>query len=207
MIKVWGRPNSINVQKVMWTLGELELAHERIDAGGAFGGLDTPAYVRLNPNRRIPTIEDGDFVLWESNSIVRYLAASYGEGRLCPPHPRGRAAAEQWMDWQLSTLLPPLHLAFVGLIRTAPEERDEAAIARAGEELAGRMRLLDAQLQGRAFLLGEHFTMADIPLGACAYRWYGLETLPHPELPALRAWYERLTARAPFRRHVMLPLT
>ena len=141
MLRVWGRNNSINVQKVMWTVGELGLPHERIDVGGAFGGLDTAEYGALNPNRRIPTVEDEDVVVWESNACVRYLAARYGAGRLWPEDVRRRAAADMWMDWQVSTLMPDMTVVFWGLIRTPEAERDypkiEAACP-AARQHAGR---------------------------------------------------------------------
>src|SRR5262245_34169260 len=120
MLRIWGRTSSSNVQKAMWAVGELALAHERIDAGGDFGRLDTDEYARLNPNRRIPTLEDGRVVLWESNVIVRYLAAQYGAGGLWPTDPAVRGVADQWMDWQQTTLGPEMRTVFWGLVRTPP---------------------------------------------------------------------------------------
>ena len=206
MLRVWGRNNSINVQKVMWAVGELGLAHERIDAGGAFGGLDTPEYGRLNPNRRVPTVEDGDVVVWESNACVRYLAARYGAGTLWPEDPGRRARADMWMDWQGSTLLPDMTVVFWGLIRTPEAERDHAKIAAAVERLGTTWRILDEHLASRRFVAGEALTIGDIPVGAGCYRYYGLP-IERPALPNLAAWYGRLKERAPFREHVMLPLT
>ncbi|MEX0759728.1 MAG: glutathione S-transferase [Tistlia sp.] len=206
MLTVWGRRNSINVQKVMWAVGELGLPHRRLDAGGAFGGLDTASYARLNPNRRVPTLEDGDFVLWESNAIVRYLAEVYGRAPFFPDDARGRALAGQWMDWMTTTLLPPLTVVFWGLIRTPPERRDAAAIESALAGCAEAFRLLDGQLEGRDFLLGEALTMGDLPVGCAAYRWLALP-IERPALPALEAYHARLAARPAFAEHVMLPLT
>jgi len=206
MLRVWGRNNSINVQKVMWAVGELGLAHERIDAGGAFGGLDTPEYGRLNPNRRVPTVEDGDVVVWESNACVRYLAARYGAGTLWPEDPGRRARADMWMDWQGSTLLPDMTVVFWGLIRTPEAERDHAKIAAAVERLGTTWRILDEHLASRRFVAGEALTIGDIPVGAGCYRYYGLP-IERPALPNLEAWYGRLKERAPFHEHVMLPLT
>ena len=206
MLTIWGRTNSINVQKVMWTVGELGLTHERIDAGGQFGGLDTPDYGELNPNRRVPTIRDGNVVVWESNACVRYLAARYGAGDLWPEDPPARAGADMWMDWQLSTLLPDMMVVFWGLIRTPEEQRDHAAIKAAAERLGGLWRMLDDRLATREFVAGNRLTMGDIPVGAACYRYYGLP-IERPRLPHLEAWYGRLKQRAPYREHVMLPIT
>jgi glutathione S-transferase len=206
MLKVWGRNNSINVQKVMWAVDELGLEHERIDVGGAFGGLDTPAYGRLNPNRRVPTVEDGDVVVWESNACVRYLAARYGAGGLWPEDPGERAQADMWMDWQTTTLLPDMTVVFWGLIRTPEAERDHAAIEAAARRLGATWRILDEHLATRRFVAGDALTMGDIPVGASCYR-YGELSIERPQLPNVEAWYGRLRERAPFREHVMVPLT
>jgi glutathione S-transferase len=206
MLRIWGRPNSINVQKVMWTVGELDLPHERIDAGGAFGRLETAAYGALNVNRRIPTIEDDGVVVWESNACVRYLAARYGAGSLWPEDPVVRAAADMWMDWQQTTLLPDMTTVFWGLVRTPEAERDHAAIEAAAKRLGELWRRLDDHLASRRFVAGEHFSMGDIPVGAACYRYYQL-AIERPKLTAIEGWYRRLQERAPFRIHVMLPLT
>jgi glutathione S-transferase len=204
-MKIWGRHTSINVQKVLWACDELSLAPERVDVGGTFGGLDTPEFLRLNPNGRIPVLEDGDFVLWESNSIVRYLAATHGRGGLCPATDAARADAERWMDWQLCHVLPSMVTLFWGLVRTPAEQRDAKAIEHARRTVEAAWRLLDTHLAGRSFILGAPFTMADIPLGAFAYRWLALP-LERPSLANLAAWYARLCERPAFRNRVMLPL-
>jgi glutathione S-transferase len=206
MLRVWGRNNSINVQKVMWTVGELGLEHERIDAGGAFGGLDTSEYGRLNPNRRVPTVEDGEVVAWESNACVRYLAARYGAGTLWPEDPGERARSDMWMDWQASTLLPDMTVVFWGLIRTPEDQRDQAAIQAAAKRLGSLWPVVDAWLATRRFVAGNAFTMGDIPVGAACYRYHGLP-IERPSLPNVEAWYGRLRERAPFREHVMIPIT
>lgn len=206
MLRIWGRRNSINVQKVMWSVAELGLAHERIDVGGAFGGLDGEAYGRLNPNRRVPTLQDGDFVLWESNAIVRYLAEAYGSAPFFPETVRGRALAGQWMDWMTTTLLPPLTTVFWGLIRTPAERRDGAAIEAALADCAGAFALLEGRLAGRAYLLGDDLTMADLPVGCATYRWSALP-VERPRLPAVEAYSRRLQARPAFAEHVMIPLS
>jgi glutathione S-transferase len=206
MLRIWGRNNSINVQKVMWAVGELGLEHERIDAGGAFGVLDTPAYGRLNPNRRVPTVEDGDVVVWESNACVRYLAARYGAGTLWPEDAGRRARADMWMAWQASSLLPDMTVVFWGLIRTPEAERDHAKIEAAAKRLGTTWRILDEHLASRRFVAGDALTIGDIPVGAACYRYFELP-IERPRLPNLEAWYGRLRERAPFREQVMLPLT
>ena len=204
-MKIWGRHTSINVQKVLWTCAELALGYERFDVGGAFGGLDTPEYRRMNPNGRIPVIEDHGFVLWESNTIVRYLAASYGTGKLLPGTTRERADAERWMDWQLCHVLPGMVTLFFGLIRTPPEKRNNAAIEDARQRTEESFRLLDAHLAHRDYVTGARLTIGDIPIGTFAYRWLALP-IERPALPHLDAWYKRLCARPAYRTHVMLPL-
>ena len=209
MLKVWGRTNSINVQKVMWTVGELGIPHERIDAGGAFGRLDTDGYGRLNPNRRVPTIEDDDggrVVVWESNAIVRYLAARYGAGSLWPGDPAARARADMWMDWMQTELVPDMTVVFWGLIRTPEEKRDGAAIGAAAKRLGDRWRIVDGWLGERAFIAGDGLTMGDVPVGAACYRYHALP-IERPPLPRVEAWYARLRGRPPFREHVMIPLS
>ncbi len=206
MLRIWGRTNSINVQKVMWAVGELGLEHERIDAGGAFGGLDTEDYGERNPNRRVPTLEDDGLVMWESNACVRYLAARYDKDGLWPEDPAARARADMWMDWQQTTLLADMVVVFWGLIRTPEDKRDHGAIDAAAKRLGGTWRLLETQLAGRRFVAGDRFTIGDIPVGATCYRYLGLP-IERPSLPNLEAWYERLKQRPAFRKHVMLPIT
>src|SRR5438067_877908 len=140
MLKIWGRNTSSNVQKVMWAVGELGLEHERVDIGGKFGGNKEPAYLAMNPNGLVPTLQDGDLTLWESNSIVRYLAARYGAGKLEDENSPPPALANQWMDWQLSVVGPAVSSAFWGLIRTPPEQFDRAAIAASQAQTTRRCR-------------------------------------------------------------------
>ena len=207
MLKIWGRKNSINVQKVMWTVAELGLEPERIDAGMAHGIVGEPWYAALNPNRMVPTIDDDGVVLWESNVIVRYLAAKHAPGTLMPTDPVARAKAEMWMDWQQNTLMPAgLSPLFLGLIRTPPDKRDAGALRKAAEVTESALRTLDAHLAKQAYVLGDSLTVADIPVGVATYRWYALP-VEHAELPHLRAWYDRLKQRPAFAEHVMLPLT
>jgi glutathione S-transferase len=206
VLRIWGRSNSINVQKVLWCCEELDVRYRRVDVGGPFGGNKEPEYLRLNPNGLVPTISDGGFVLWESNAIVRYLAAKHGMGTLCPEDLAERADADRWMDWQMGTLWANFRPAFVGLIRTLPEKRDRDDIATAISRTAENLAMLDAHLAARDYVTGPAFTMADIPLGVTAYRWFNLE-IERPPMPNLEAWYERLCARFPYKATVMLPLS
>jgi len=207
MLKVWGRNTSSNVQKVMWAVAELGLEHERFDIGGTFGKNREPAYLAMNPNGLVPTLQDGDFILWESNAIIRYLAREYGDQKLEGTDARSRARANQWMDWQLSVLGPAITPAFWGLIRTPPEKRDMAAIAAAQSKTTEAMKILDAQLGRTGFVAGDAFTMGDIPVGVMAYRYWQLVP-ERPELPHLQAWYAALQKRAPFRNMVeAIPLS
>ena len=207
MLKVWGRNTSSNVQKVMWAVAELGLEHERFDIGGAFGKNREPAYLAMNPNGLVPTLQDGDFILWESNAIIRYLAREYGDQKLEGADARTRARANQWMDWQLSVLGPAITPAFWGLIRTPPEKRDTAAIAAAQSKTTEAMKILDAQLGRTDFVAGDAFTMGDIPVGVMTYRYWQLVP-ERPQLPHLQVWYAALQKRAPFRNMVeTIPLS
>lgn len=206
MLTIWGRNNSINVQKVMWTVGELGLEHVRHDVGGAFGGLDTPDYLAKNPNGLIPTLEDDGVTVWESHAVVRYLAAKYGAGSLWPEDPAARSAADQWMDWMQTVILKDMAPVFVGLVRTPPEQRDGAAIEAGVAGLARSWGVLDRHLEGRDYVAGGDLTMGDIPVGCACNRYHALD-IERPALPNIAAWYERLQAREAFRTHVMIPLS
>ena len=205
-MKIWGRRNSINVQKVLWCADELGLQYERTDAGMAFGVVNEPAYRAMNPNGRVPTIDDDGFVLWESNAIVRYLAAKHGAGSLYPASLQARANADRWMDWCTSTLAAPMTTLFWQLIRTPAEKRDVRAIEDARAQAEDLFRIADAAVATGPYVAGEALTMGDIPLGCFTYRWKALP-IERPVLAALDAWHERLAARAPFRNNVMLPLS
>jgi glutathione S-transferase len=206
VLRIWGRINSINVQKVLWCCGEVGLRYERVDLGGPFGGNREPEYLRLNPNGLVPTISDDGFVLWESNAIVRYLAAKHAMGSLCPKDLAQRADADRWMDWQMGTLWASLRPAFIGLVRTPSHKRDQAQIAASIGKTSEIWAILDGHLAARDYVAGPAVTMADIPLGATAYRWFSLD-IERPPMPNLEAWYERLCARATYRANVMLPLS
>lgn len=206
MLRVWGRLTSVNVQKVVWTAGELGLAFERREAGGAHGVVDTPEYRRMNPNGLVPVIEDDGFVLWESNAIVRYLAAKHGAGTLWPDDARRRADVDRWMEWQSTTFTPAMRDAFLQTVRTPAEKRDPAVIeaSRAASEKAAA--ILDAHLAGRAFVAGDAFSPADIVLGCAAHRWLHLPLAREPRLE-LERWYAALGARPGARQVVETPVT
>lgn len=206
MLTIWGRTNSINVMKVLWVCDELNLPYQRIDAGMQFGVVDTPAYEQMNPNRRVPTIDDDGFVLWESNTIVRYLAAREGREDLLPTAPQARADVERWMDWATATLTVGMTPLFWQLIRTPPPSRNATVLAQAKSDAERCMRILDSHLASRDFLSAGQFTVADIPVAAFVHRWLALP-LERPALPALQAYYERMMQRAPYRAHVALPLS
>src|SRR6266480_3381172 len=174
MLKVWGRINSINVQKVLWALDELTLPYERVDAGMAFGVVNEPWYRKMNPNSRVPTIDDDGFILWESNAIVRYLATKHGVGNLWPNDLAQRADADRWMDWQQTTLAPPMGVLFRGLLRQPPEAIDAEQMNGAMQKATAAMRILDAQLALHSFVAGDTLTMGDIALGNAAHRWFTL---------------------------------
>jgi glutathione S-transferase len=207
MLTIYGRTNSVNVQKVLWCLAELELPYERIDAGLAHGKNTEPWYLALNPNGRVPLLVDGDFSLWESNTIVRYLASKHDTGGLYPASPETRAHAERWMDWQLSTLIRSVSIVFQNLYRKPPGQRDAAAVERHTREANAAVALLDAHLARQPFVAGNAFTMGDIPVGALVHRWLEIEGIERPALAAVREWRARLATRPGFRSHVQLPLS
>ena len=202
MIKIWGRNTSANVQKVMWAVGEIGLPHERIDIGGPFGQNREPAYLAKNPNGLVPTLEEEDgFLLWESNSIVRYLAAKHRAGVLEPADAHARARASAWMDWQLSVAAPAISDAFMGLIRTPPEKRNYAAIEESKKRTTAAMALLDGQLAKTAHVAGEPFSYGDIPVAIMAYRYRQLVP-ERPALPHFERWYAAIAARKAFKDQV-----
>ena len=202
MIKIWGRNTSSNVQKVMWAVDEIGLPHERIDIAGPFGKNREPAYLAMNPNGLVPTLEEEDgFLLWESNTIVRYLAAKHHAVVLEPADLRTRALASKWMDWQLSVAGPAIFECFWGLIRTPPEKRNHAAINESKKKTTAAMAILDEQLAKTAYLAGDQFSYGDIPAAIIAYRFRQLV----PERPPLRnfeRWYAALAARPAFKNQI-----
>jgi glutathione S-transferase len=206
MIKIWGRRDSSNVQKVLWCCAELGIAFERTDFGGKFGGNKDKPYLDLNPNGLVPTIQDGSFILWESNSIMRYLVEKYGQGRLLPSTPEGRADANRWLDWQLTTLGPAIVPLFWNLVRTPEDKRDPAVVQGALERSIRAWQIVDRQLAKNNYMTGDDLTLGDIPLGVWAYRWWNLP-IERPALNNLSAWYKRLNERKPYQTHIMIPVT
>ena len=202
MIKIWGRKTSSNVQKVMWAVGEIGLAHERIDIAGPFGKNREPAYLAMNPNGLVPTLEEDDgFLLWESNTIVRYLAAKHHAGVLEPGELRGKAQASKWMDWQLAVAAPAIFECFWGLIRTPPEKRNHAAIEESKKKTTAAMTMVDQQLAKTAYLAGDAFSYGDIPVAIMAYRYRQLVP-ERPPLVNFERWYAAVAARQAFKDHV-----
>ena len=193
-LRIWGRITSINVRKVVWVAQEIGLDFERIEAGREFGVVKTPAFRRMNPNALVPLIDDGGFVLWESNVIVRYLCAKYSPAALYPEPLRDRFEAERWMDWQQTTLNRASRDAFWQLIRTAPAERDSGSLAKSVAATEPLLEILDGVFSERPFLAGEHFTMADIPIACEVHRFWSLPR-EHVQHPYLERWYADVTAR------------
>ncbi|MCC7015662.1 MAG: glutathione S-transferase family protein [Rhodospirillales bacterium] len=206
MLKILGRKNSSNVQKVIWACDEMNLPFEREDIGGPFGRNKDPEYLALNPNGTVPTIVEDGFALWESNAVVRYLASRHGLGTLCPKGARERAHADQWMDWQQTVVSPALGPLFFNLVRLKPEARDMNAVKTARDKTVAALTILDKHLAKNSFVASARFTMGDIPLGIATYRWFTLP-IDREELPALKGWYDRLAERPAFRKHIMIGLS
>ncbi len=201
MLKILGRASSINVRKVLWACAELDLAFEREDWGAGFRATDSAAFRALNPNALVPVIDDDGFVLWESNSIIRYLAARHGAGHLYPAEPQRRARVDQWIDWQATELNNSWTYAFMGLVRQSPLHQDAAAIERSTAAWSRNIAILDRQLDATgAFVAGDAFTLADIPIGLSVHRWFATP-VAHPDYGAVAAYYERLSQRAGYRLH------
>ncbi|MBP6819679.1 MAG: glutathione S-transferase [Ferrovibrio sp.] len=209
MLSIWGRPSSVNVQKVLWAADELGLTYEHIVVGGKFGGTDGAAYGALNPNRLVPSIQDdpetpggAPVTIWESNSITRYLAARYGAGTLWPALPGQRSEADRWMDWALTIIGEPLRVLFWGFIRD-PAHAVPEAMQQAEAQAAQYWARLDAHLADRAYVAGDAFSMGDIPVGCFVQRWLNFP-ITRPSLPHLEAWHERLSQRPAYAKHVMV---
>lgn len=203
MLTIWGRLNSHNVKKVAWFAQELGLAFVRHDVGGKFG-MDA-AYLAKNPNALIPTIEDGDLVLWESNAILRYLAAQHGGEAFWPADPARRAIGDRWMDWQFS-YADAQRDAFVNLVRRTADQRDVAAIAASAARCAREMTILDRALGEQEWLSGDAFGIGDIPMGVYAHTWFSID-VDRPAVPNVERWYARLRTRPGYAGQVMIPLS
>ena len=205
MLKIWGRRNSLNVQKVMWLVGELGLEHEHVPAGGPFGLTSSDAYGALNPNRLVPVIEDGANAIWESHTILRYLAARYGGRRYWPANAARRSRFDRWMDWTLAHWQPAFSTGvFWGYYRTPEAKRDWPSIHRAIAQCGELLGIVEAALDDHPFLAGADLSLGDITLGASMYRYHTLD-IERPRLPRVEAWCERLADRPAYREHVMVP--
>ena len=206
MLRIWGRISSINVRKVVWAAQEVGAPFSRIDAGGQFGLTKTPQFTQMNPNALVPVLEDGDYQLWESNVIVRYLCAKYSEGELYPAALQERFNAERWMDWQQTKLNNAAREAFMQLIRSTDEDRQHHLIAQSNAATVPLIALLDSHLSKHAYLAGEHFTMADIPVACEVHRWL---SLPQKRLSRMHVerWIQSLLARPATKGVLDLPLS
>jgi glutathione S-transferase len=205
MLKIWGRANSSNLKKVTWLCEEIGLPYDRIDAGMSFGVVNTPEYRKLNPNGLVPTIDDDGFILWESNAIVRYLAAKHAAGTLWPTDPKVRGDADRWMDWCTSTLWPAFRPVFLGLVRTPAEKRNQKEIDEGAQKTGEMLARLDTSLAGRKFVAGDQLTIGDIAFGPILYL---VQNVPfeRPKLANYDAWYARISERPLFRKIVALPI-
>jgi glutathione S-transferase len=203
-LTLWGRLSSCNVQKAVWLLEELGLPYERIDAGGDFGGLDDPAYLAMNPHGRVPTLRDGDVIVWDSEAILRYLAARYGVPAFWSEDAVTRAPVDQWLAWTASSLYRDWIDLFWMCVRTPPARQDVAGIEARRERTAERFGFLDGQLAGRPYIAGDSLSLADIAAGMTLYRWFEMP-IERPELPHLNAWYARLRERPAYRKGVCVP--
>jgi glutathione S-transferase len=206
MLKIWGRATSSNVQKVLWCCAELDIEFERLDVGGPFGGNRDPEYLAMNPNGLVPTVRDGDLVMWESNTICRYLASTRNGEHLYPRDPAARTHVERWMDWQLAVIAPPMGQLLFGLVRSTPETRDPAAIEAARRRAAAAWTILDDEVKDQPYLAGDHLSLAEIVLGTLIYRWFAFP-IERPELPNLRAWHDRMHQRPGFKKYIETGIT
>ncbi|WP_387690369.1 glutathione S-transferase family protein [Photorhabdus sp. RM71S] len=206
MLTIWGRKNSSNVKKVLWCLKELGVPYNQVDIGGKFGKLDDPQYLKMNPNGKIPCLQEGDFILWESNAIVRYLAAKFGKDILYPQDLQERANADKWMDWVGSHLFPYIRQLMIGFIRTPEAERDQKQIEQTLAEIEKLMKVLDNILAEQQYLSGDKFGMADIALGPMIYPWLNIP-IKRPSLPNIERWYQLMAERPAFKEIVMIELS
>lgn len=211
MITVYGRASSSNVQAVMWGIGELGLAHERLDYGHVYGGTDTPEFRAMSPHGTVPVLRDGDVVIWESCAILRYLAARYGAGAdsnvtgaFWPGDPAARARVDMWAEWGKTSFAPYFTVPiFWARVRTSASDRDSSALALAISNFENRLDILEGQLEGRDFVVSDEFTLADIVIGHVLYRWFDID-IPRKSRPLVELYYQRLMARPAYRNHVML---
>lgn len=207
MLKVYGRKSSFNLQKVMWLVGELGVPHEHIQLGGSFGGLDDTSFLAMNPHGRVPTIDDGGTVVWESHAILRYLAARYGAPSWWDPDPARRARVDQWLDWTQCTLQPDfLTGVFWGFYRTPEAQRDMPTVKAKIARTAAHMIHVERLLENHACLLGNELSLADIAVGTHLYRYFNID-IERPALPNVERWFGALQQRPAYREHIMVPFS
>lgn len=208
MVTVWGRENSTNVKKVLWCLEELNLPYHSIPAGGQFGLTHDSEYLAMNPNGLVPCLHDDahGLTLWESNTIVRYLAAEYGVGSLWLNEPAARAKGEKWMDWTATSLVGPHRGVFISLVRLAPEQQDQKLIENSIAECNKLFAIVDAELARKTWLGGDTFGLGDIALGPMIYNLFSLD-IHWDEVPHLQRWYQQLIQRPAFQKKVMIGIS
>ncbi|MDZ4135663.1 MAG: glutathione S-transferase family protein, partial [Paracoccaceae bacterium] len=205
MLKVWGRKTSSNVQALMWGIGELGLPYDRVDIGHVHGGTDTPEFLALNPNRTVPVLQDGDGPpIWETGAILRYLASRYAPDPFWPKDIIARADVDKWAEWAKLNIASGFGSGiFWRVVRTPAAARDTAAITAAIAGFETLLAIAEARLTQTDFLVGDHLTLADIQFGHVLYRYYDID-IPRGDFPAVKAYYDRLCTRAPYRSHVMV---
>ena len=203
MIKLWGRRTSINVQKVMWVLAELNLEYDRLDLGGSFGGLTDTSYVKINPHQKVPTLVDGEVVVWESNAILRYLGGAYGCDALFGATTATRAESDMWMEWYQSSVYASFQTLFHQTVKLPIGERSKAIREKAQANVSKQFALFDSNLATRAFINGEHLTLGDVPMAASLYRYFTMD-IERTEYPNISRYYARLTQRSSYRDNVMI---
>lgn len=206
MLKIWGRNNSINVKKVLWIAEELGLNYENIEVGGKLGGLDTPEFLKLNPNAMIPVVDDDGFILWESNTIVRYIAAQYGRDSFWIDDPKQRCAAEKWMDWASEELFPLFKVILFNSVRLAPEKRDAHILADAIDGFENKLSIIENELSLNLWLSGKNFGVADIIVGTFIYYYYEINIKRYKDFPKISNWYQRLKKRPSYVKIIMIPI-
>lgn len=206
MLKIWGRRTSSNVQALMWCVGELDLPYKRQDVGHRFGGTDTDAFLALNPNRTIPVVTDGDGPpIWETGSILRYLAGRYGKGSFWPAEPLARTEVDQWAEWsKINVAMAFTAPIFWRIVRTSADNQDAAVTRNAVVKLEQKLKIADDRLCEHAYLVGDNFTLADIQFGHILFRYFDIH-IERANLPALKDYHQRLKQRSAYQKHVMLP--
>jgi len=202
-IKLWGRRTSINVQKVMWALAELNLEYDHTELGGSFGGLDDESYVELNPHQLVPTLVDGSLVLWESNAILRYLGDAYGRNSLFGSTSAARAESDMWMEWYQSSVYAHFQTIFHQSVKLPAAERNSAVLEHAQSMVFKQFALFDRKLESSTFINGDKLTLGDVPMAACLYRYFTMD-IERPEYPQILRYYKRLTQRSTYRDNVMI---